>query len=151
MDLPNPSMFSDHRSQAKYSRELKVMELTLQDLDHSEIENNPMVAEAAYNYISHTHFVYLSAVHKWIKEANAKREQNVLVPALPRVQRLLSQYDTSINDTLHRYYERGKSKPSERREGTRRSTVLRSSSSLSAESQQFFGNIKRQMWELSDQ
>ena len=54
--------------------------------------------------------VYLSAVHKWVEKANAKREQNVLVPAIPRVQRLLSHYDTSINDTFHRYYERAKLK-----------------------------------------
>ena len=124
VDLPDPSMFSDHRSLAKYSRELKVMELTLQDLAHSEVENDPMVVEAAYNYILHAHSVYLSAVHKWIEEANAKREQNVSVPALPRVQRLLSLYDSSINDTLHRYYERAKLKPSERRERAR-STVSR--------------------------
>ena len=90
VDLPDSSMFSDHCSLAKYSRELKVMELTLQDLAHSEVENDPMVVEDAYNYILHAHSVYLSAVHKWIEEANAKREQNVSVPALPRVQRLLS-------------------------------------------------------------
>ena len=120
------------------------MELTLQDLAHSEVENDPMVVEAAYNYILHAHSVYLSAVHKWIEEANAKREQNVSVPALPRVQRLLFLYDTSINDTLHRYYERAKLKPSERRERTRRSTVSKSSSSLSAESQESLGNIERE-------
>ena len=155
VDLPDPSMFSDHRSLAKYSRELKVMELTLQDLAHSEVENDPMVVEAAHHYILHAHSVYLSAVHKWIDEANAKREQNVSVPALPRVQRLLSLYDTSINDTLHRYYERAKLKPSESREKTRRSTVSRSSSSLSAECQEILGNIEREyrvkMSELSDQ
>ena len=137
VDLSDSSMFSDHRSLAKYSRELKVMELTPQDLAHSEVENDTMVVEAAYNYILHAHSVYLSAVPKWIEEANAKREQNSSVPALPRVQRLLSLYDTSINDTLHRYYERAKLKPSERRERTRRSTVSRSSSSLSAESRKF--------------
>ena len=155
VDLPDPSMFSDHRSLAKYSREIKVMELILQDLAHSKAENHPMVVEAAYNYILHAHSVYLSAVHKWIEEANAKREWNVSVPALPRVQRLLSLHDSSINDTLHRYYERAKLKPSERRERTRRSTVSRSSSSLSAESQEILGNIEREyrvkMSELSDQ
>ena len=75
-----------------------------------------MVVEAAYSYILHAHFVYLSAVHKWIEEANVKREQNVSAPALPRVQNLLFQYDTSFNDTLHRYYEKAKLKPSESRE-----------------------------------
>ena len=155
VDLSDPSMFSDYRSLAKYSRELQVMKLTMQDLAHSKVENDPMVVVAAYNYISHAHSVYLSAVHKWIEEANAKKEQNVSVPALPRVQRLLSHYDTSINDTVHRYYERAKLKPSERRERTRKSTVSRSSSSLSAESQEILRNIEREyrvkMSELSDQ
>ena len=64
VDLPDPSMFSDHRSLAKYFRELKVMELTLQDLAHSKVESNPMTVEAAYNYISHAHSVYVTAVHK---------------------------------------------------------------------------------------
>ena len=60
VDLLDSSMFSDHRSLAKYSRELRVMELTLQDLAHSEVENDPMVVEAVYNYISHAYSVYLS-------------------------------------------------------------------------------------------
>ena len=83
-------MFSDHRSLAKYSRKFKIMEITQQDLAYSEVENHPTVVQAAYNYIFHAHSVHLSAVHKWIEETNAKREQNVSVPALPRVQRLLS-------------------------------------------------------------
>ena len=83
VNLPDSSMFSDHLSFAKYSRELKVMELILQDLANNEVKNDPMVVEAAYNYILHVHSVYLSAVHKWIEETNAKKEHNVSVPALP--------------------------------------------------------------------
>ena len=59
VDLPDPCMFSDHRRLAKYFQKLKIMELTLQDLIHSEVENNPIIVEAVYNYISHAHSVYL--------------------------------------------------------------------------------------------
>ena len=54
----------------------------------------------------------------------------------------MSQYDTSINDTLHRYYEKAKVKSLERRERSR-GTVSRSASSLSGESQ-ILGNIERE-------
>ena len=57
VDLPDLSMFSDYRNLAKYSRELKVVELTLQDLAHSEVENHSIVVEAAYNYILHAYCV----------------------------------------------------------------------------------------------
>ena len=57
VNVPDLSMFSDHRSLAKYSRELKVVELTLQDLAHSDVENHSIVVEAAYNYIFNAHCV----------------------------------------------------------------------------------------------
>ena len=83
VDVPDIFMFSNYLSLDKYSRELKVMKLILQDLAHSEVENDPIVVKAAYNYILHAYSVYLSAVHKWIEETNAKKEHNVSVPALP--------------------------------------------------------------------
>ena len=71
------------------------------------------------------------------------------------MQKLLFQCNASIHDTLHRYYEKVKLKLSERRERTKRGTVLRSLSSLFAKSQEILENDEREyrvkMSEFSDQ
>ena len=51
VDSPLPSFFTCHRKLAKYSRELKVMKLTLKDYAHSGEENDPNVLKAVYDYV----------------------------------------------------------------------------------------------------
>ena len=108
VDSPLPSFFTCHRKLAKYSRELKVMKLTSRDYAHSGEENDPNVLRAVYDHVSPAHSVYFKALYEYIEDANKKLEQNISIPALPRVQKLFSEYDSTINEKLRCYYNKAK-------------------------------------------
>ena len=100
VDSPQPSYFTNHRNLMICARELKVMKLALGDYACNEEENDPLASKAVYNYLTQAHSGFLKALCKWIQDANERLEHNISVPALPRVQKLLTDYDPSISDKL---------------------------------------------------
>ena len=159
VDSPLPSFFTCHRKLAKYSRELKVMKLTLRDYAHSGEENDPNVLKAVYDYVSLTHLVYLKALYesnkkRYIEDANKKLKQNISIPALPHVQKLLSEYDSTINKKLRCYYDKAKRPVTERSESSTEPSVTEISN-LSRESQEIISRIMQdyaeQITQMSEQ
>ena len=154
VDSPLPSFFTCHRKLAKYSRELKVMKLTLRDYAYSGEENDPNVLEAVYDYVSLAHSIYLKALYEYIEDGNKKLMQNISIPALPRVQKLLSEYDSTINEKLRCYYDKAKRPVTERSESSTEPSVTEISN-LSRESQEIISQIMQdhaeQITQMSEQ
>ena len=140
VDSPLPSFFTCHRKLSKYSRELKVMKLTLRDYVRSGEENDPNVLSAVYDYVSLAYSIYLKALYEYIEDANKKLEQNISIPALPRIQKLLSEYDSTINEKLRCYYDKAKRPVTEGSNSSTEPSVTEISS-LSRESQEIISRI----------
>ena len=58
----------------------------------------------------HTMFI----LNSWIEKASAKELEGVSVPALPRIRKLLSQYNPLIKERLKKYHEKAKASIAER-------------------------------------
>ena len=114
VDSPDPSYFSSHRNLEKCARDLKYMKSTMRDYAYSDEKTDPHVIDAVFKYRVEAYSLYLDALYKWISEANEKKSKKESVPSLPRVQNLLSEYDSDINENLKRYCTKVKLAPEER-------------------------------------
>ena len=128
--IKNP--LSDHRKLLTSSRELEVMTLVMRDYARNDEVNDEQQLTAMLSYIKKAHGIYLEAIYSLIerqkvsvktksrslplldRKAEGKRKNKESVPALPRVQKLLSTYDPSITERLQRYYEKTKLSPENR-------------------------------------
>ena len=68
----------------------------------------------SFEYVTRAHDVYLNALYSWIEKASAKELEGVSVPALPRIRKLLSQYNPLIKEKLKKYHEKAKASIAER-------------------------------------
>ena len=136
--VDSPAPVNNHRSFSRFYAELNVMNLVLREYANSENKNDENVLTAVYNYIVKAHKTYLKLIHGWINaaKAKAKAKQNISVPALPSVQKLLAQYNPSIEDKLRRYYNKAKMNPDDRSEAAVMSPALTAFTNLFAESAQ---------------
>ena len=116
------------------------MTLTLRDYAHRNEENDPNVLKAVYDYVSLAYSVYLKALYEYTEDANKKLEQNISVPALPRVQTLLSKYESTINENLRCYYDKAKRPATEISESSTEPSVTEISN-FSRESQEIILRI----------
>ena len=135
------SLFSSYRNLAKYARELKLMKLTLRDYASSDEICNPEVVDAVYDYVAQAYSTYLRALYSWIDNANEKKRKQITVPAANRVQKLLSEYDTDIDDKLKRYRDKAKLSPEERSKVSRNTSLSQVISTMSVESQEVVGRL----------
>ena len=78
---------------------------------------------------------------------NRKLKQNISIPALPRVQKLLSEYESTMNEKLRCYYDKAKRPVTERSESSTEPSVTEISN-LSRESQEI---ISRMMQDHAEQ
>ena len=142
VDSPDPSYFSSHRNLAKCARDLKYMKSAMRDYAYSDKKTDPHVIDAVFKYIVEAYSIYLDALYKWISEANEKKSKKESVPSLPRVQNLLSEYDSDINEKLKRYCTKAKLAPEQRSEASSRTTSISDTvSRLSQESQEVIERI----------
>ena len=79
-------------------------------------------------------------MYEYIEDANKKLKQNISIPALPRVQKLLSEYDSTINEKLRCYYDKAKRPVTERSVYSTEPSVTEISN-LSRESQEIISRI----------
>ena len=142
VDSPDPSYFSSHRNLTKCARDLKYMKSAMRDYAYSDEKTDPHVIDAVFKYIVEAYSIYLDALYKWISEANEKKSKKESVPSLPRVQNLLSEYDSDINEKLKRYCTKAKLAPEQRSEASSRTTPISDTvSRLSQESQEVIERI----------
>jgi len=114
VDNPDASFFSSHRNLTRCERDLKVMVLALKEYACNEEENDLEELEAVYDYILNARSVYVKALHSWIESANEALKEGS-VPALPRVQKLLSDYGSSaVHNKIDKYFSTAKLSPHER-------------------------------------
>ena len=132
--VDSPAPVNNHRSFSRFYAELNVMNLVLREYANSENKNDENVLTAVYNYIVKAHKTYLKLIHDWINAAKAKAKQNISVPALPSVQKLLAQYNPSIEDKLRRYYNKAKMDPDDRSEASVMSPAPTTFTNIFAES-----------------
>ena len=88
----------------------------MRDYARNDEANDEQQLTAVLNYIKKAHGIYLEAIYSFIEKAEGKRKNEESVPALPRVRRLLSTYDSSVTERLQRYYEKAKLSPEKRSE-----------------------------------
>ena len=132
--VDSPAPVNNHRSFSRFYAELNVMNLVLREYANSENKNDENVLTAVYNYIVKAHKTYLKLIHDWINAAKAKAKQNISVTALPSVQKLLAQYNPSIEDKLRRYYNKVKMDPDDRSEASVMSPAPTTFTNIFAES-----------------
>ena len=114
VDHPSTPQLISHRHLFRYSQELTVMQITLREYAYSEDNNELDVVNAVFEYVTRAHDVYLNALYSWIEKASAKELEGVSVPALPRIRKLLSQYNPLIKERLKKYHEKAKASIAER-------------------------------------
>ena len=134
--VDSPAPVNNHRSFSRFYAELNIMNLVLEVYANRENKNDENVLTAVYNYIVKAHKTYLKLIQEWINGAKAKAQQNISVPALPSVQKLLAQYNPSIEDKLRRYYNKAKMNPDDRSEAAVMSPAPTTFTNLFAESAQ---------------
>ena len=91
-----------------------ISQITLREYAYSEDNNELDVVNAVFEYVTRAHDVYLNALYSWIEKASAKEQEGVSVPALHRIQKLLSQYNPLIKEKLKKYHEKAKVNIAER-------------------------------------
>ena len=143
VDDPFKNPLSDHRKLLTSSRELEVMTLVMRDYARNDEVNDEQQLTAILNYIKKAHGIYLEAIYSFIEKAEGKRKNKESVPALPRVQKLLSTYDPSVTERLQHYYEKAKLSPENRSELSTRSEATRRSR-LSDESRTIIHRMQQQ-------
>ena len=145
VDDPFKDPLSDHRKLLTSSRELEVMTLVMRDYARNDEVNDEQQLTAILNYIKKAHGIYLKATYTFIEKAEGKRKNKESVPALPRVQRLLSTYDPSVIKRLQRYYEKAKLSPENRSElSTKSVSEATRRSRLSDESRTIIHRMQQQ-------
>ena len=98
--VDSPAPVNNHRSFSRFYAELNVMNLVLREYANSQNKNDENVL-TAYSQVIHSQGpkTYLKLIHDWINAAKAKAKQNISVSAFPSVQKLLAQYNPSIEDS----------------------------------------------------
>ena len=145
VDDPFKNPLSDHRKLLISTRELEVMALVMRDYARNDEENDEQQLSAELNYIKKAHGISLEAIYSFIEKTEAKRKNKESVPALPRVQRLLSEYDLSVTERLQRYYEKAKLSSGNRSElSTRCVSEATCRSRLSEESRTIIYRMQQQ-------
>ena len=124
VDHPSTPQLISHRHLFRYSQELTVMQITLREYAYSEDNNELDVVNAVFEYVTRAHDVYLNALYSWIEKASAKELEGVSVPALPRIRKLLSQYNPLIKERLKKYHEKAKASIAERCESSVNSSIM---------------------------
>ena len=106
VDHPSTPQLISHRHLFRYSQELTVMQINLLEYAYSEDNNELDVVNAVFEYVARAHDVYPNALYSWIEKASVKEQEDVSVPALPIIQKLLSQYNPLIKENLKKYHEK---------------------------------------------
>ena len=132
--VDSPAPVNNHGSFSRFYAELNVMNLALREYANSENKNDENVLTAVYNYIAKAHKTYLKLIHDWINGAKDKAKQNISVPTLPSVKKLLAQYNPSIEDKLRRYFNKAKMDPDDRSEASVMSPAPTTFTNIFAES-----------------
>ena len=141
VDAPSETFLANHRNLIKCSHDLKIMISCFREYAYNDEENDYAFLKKVFDYILRAHSVYISAVSSWINNANAKKKQNISVPALPRVERLLSEYDSCIEDKLKRYFDKAMRSPSKRSEKSVEAILSSRSSCISAKSKELIESM----------
>ena len=108
VDYPQPSLFANHRNLISCEHDLKVMVLGLRKYAYNDEENDIVLLQAVHDYVLNAHTFTSKLLTSGSMERMKNGEKGHLDPASPRVQKLLSEYDSNISDKLKRYFDKTK-------------------------------------------